>query len=194
MEDEIRELSALKGPEYAARRDAFLASAPPLPEYPYGLADQDPRYRAQYLILRGWQQNADVHREIQERIEGTNAEFMGRSASGFFPLWNGSRGLSASKWRYDGLVFAWEDILKFDETKPAWQIDNSLFIIEGFPHADSVDPLLISMHLERDRSDYAHRLDLLKEMPKAALEERLQIDRNFYTYVRPILNEALGRN
>ncbi|MFQ6550156.1 hypothetical protein AADZ90_019585 [Aestuariibius sp. 2305UL40-4] len=194
IEDEIRELSALKGSDYTTRRDAFLASAPQLPEYPYELADQDPRYRAQYLILRGWQQSPDVYREVQERIESTDAEFMGRSAAGFFPLWNGSRGLSASKWRYDGLAFAWEDILKFSETKPRWQISNSLFIIEGFPHEDSIDPLLIAMHLENDRSAYARRLTVLSKMPKPALEDRLEIDRNFYTHVRPILNEALGRN
>ena len=36
IEKQIQELSLLTGPDYAARRNAFLDQAPPLPDYPTG--------------------------------------------------------------------------------------------------------------------------------------------------------------
>lgn len=190
--EQISKLAALKGPDYAAERNAFLSSTPSLPDYPYGLADQDPRFRVQYLILQGWQKNVGLYREMQARIDSADTNFMSRSAAGFFPFFNQTRHLSNMKWRYNGLAFAWEDILKFNGTKPDWQIHNSVEIILGFPHSDSIDPLLIAMHLKPDWSKTEY-LNVLIEMPSTGLKERLDIDRKFYTFVRPMIEEALRR-
>lgn len=193
IEEQIQELSLLTGPDYVARRNAVLAQAPVLPEYPYALTQQAPLYRAQYLILRGHQRNADLYRKIDDIIGAVNAGFMGRSAAGFFPLWNKSRHLSATEWRYDGLPYAWEDILKLNREKPGWQIQNSMEIINGFPHADSIDPLLIYIHGEKDGPGRNGAISTLALMPKAALQERLALDTDFYRVMRPVLQEALRR-
>ena len=67
IEKQIQELSLLTGPDYAARRNAFLDQAPPLPDYPHDLMARGPEYRAQYLILQGWQRNAALLGEIGYR-------------------------------------------------------------------------------------------------------------------------------
>ncbi|MDO5641271.1 MAG: hypothetical protein Q4G26_02630, partial [Paracoccus sp. (in: a-proteobacteria)] len=64
----IQALAALSGQGYLARRNEFLASAPPLSNYPFDLGHRDPRYRVQYLILMGWQRNADLFRQIEDRL------------------------------------------------------------------------------------------------------------------------------
>lgn len=118
IEEQIQELSLLTGPDYVARRNAVLAQAPALPEYPDAMTQRDPLYRVQYLILRGHQRNAGLYRKIDDIIGAVNPGFMGRSAAGFFPLWNKSRQLSAKEWRYDGLPYAWEDILNSTGKSP----------------------------------------------------------------------------
>lgn len=67
IEEKIHELAVLTGPEYIARRDEFLASAPALGDYPLGLTDRDPRFRTQYLILLGWQRHPEIFRAIKQR-------------------------------------------------------------------------------------------------------------------------------
>lgn len=76
IEKQIQELSLLTGPDYAARRNAFLDQAPPLPDYPHDLMARGPEYRAQYLILQGWQRNAALLGEIGKRVDAVNARFM----------------------------------------------------------------------------------------------------------------------
>lgn len=193
IEEQIQELSLLTGPDYVARRNAVLAQAPALPEYPDAMTQRDPLYRVQYLILRGHQRNAGLYRKIDDIIGAVNPGFMGRSAAGFFPLWNKSRQLSAKEWRYDGLPYAWEDILKFNRAKPDWQIQNSMEIMRGFPHADSIDPLLIYIHGEKDGPSRNGAIATLALMPKGALQERLALDSDFYRAMRPVLQEALRR-
>lgn len=190
VEEQVRELSALSGSEYVTRRNEFLTTAPALPDYPFGLADQDPRFRVQYLILQGWQKNAGIQKEMQSRIESVNVDFMSRTAAGLSPFYGETRMLSAQKWRYDGLAFAWEDILKFKAAKPDWQIHSSLEVIRGFPHSDSIDPLLIAMHLEPNWSETIY-INILTDMPTSGLKERLEIDRQFYKFTRPMIEDAL---
>lgn len=193
IEEQIQELSLLTGPDYAARRNAFLDQAPPLPDYPHDLMARGPEYRAQYLILQGWQRNAALLGEIGKRVDAVNARFMGRSAAGFSPLWNETRFLSAKTWRRDGLAYAWEDILKFADEKPEWKLQNSQEILRGFPDADSIEPLLIYIHMERNTALRNGGVTTLAAMPKAALQERLALDSDFYRVMRPVLQEALRR-
>lgn len=192
-DDDIQALAALTGQGYVARRDAFLASAPPLPHYPFDPGQRDPRYRVQYLILTGWQRNAELLRQIADRPNAINAEFTSNSAAGFHPFWNRTRLLSAREWRYSGLAYAWEDITKFTRIKPGWQIHNGAEIIRGFPHADSIDPLLIAAQPEQDRSSRETWQSLLAEMPAAGLKERLALETDFHLSLRPMIQEALRR-
>ncbi|MDO5641272.1 MAG: hypothetical protein Q4G26_02635, partial [Paracoccus sp. (in: a-proteobacteria)] len=122
-----------------------------------------------------------------------NAEFTRKSAAGFHPFWNQTRSLSARKWRHDGLAYAWEDITKFTRTRPSWQIHNSAGIIRGFPHVDSIDPLLIAAQPEQNRSSREIWQSLLAEMPAAGLNERLALKTDFYLPLHPIIQEALRR-
>lgn len=114
----IQEIAKLTGQEYLLRRNEFLALAPLLPEYPFDTNERDPYYRVQYQILLGWQRHADLYQKMTERLENTDVEFMSNSAAGFHPLYNETRELSATEWRYDGLAYAWEDITKFTSIKP----------------------------------------------------------------------------
>lgn len=189
----IQEMAVLTGQNYLARRNAFLASAPPLPEYPFGLTERDPHYRVQYLILRGWQQNAPLYHQMRERLDAADTGFMSRSASGFHPLWKKTWRLSETEWRYDGLAYAWEDIIKFAKMKPDWQIYNSVEIMQAFPHADSIDPLLIALLPEQDKRWRANWETALSKMPGDGLRARLRQDTDFYLRVRPLIQEALRR-
>ncbi len=192
-DEHIQALAALTGQEYIARRNEFLASAPPLPDYPFDPGQRDPRYRVQYMILVGWQRNAGLYRQITDRINAADTWFMSKSASGFHPFWNQTRSLSAEEWRHDGLAYAWEDITKFTRTKPSWQIYNSVEIIRGFPHVDSIDPLLIATQPEQDRSSLETWQSALAEMPAAGLKQRFTLEEEFYQPLRPIIQEALRR-
>ena len=145
------------------------------------------------MILREWQQNSGLYRQMMNRLDGVNAESMGRSASGFSRLYNETRQLSAKDWRYDGLAFAWEDITKFAGTKPAWQIQNSVELIRGFPHVDSIDPLLIAALQATDRSARETYQIALAEMPAEGLQQRMRLETEFYQRARPLLQEALRR-
>lgn len=189
----IQALSTLTGRVYLARRNKFLAAAAPLPEYPFEPGRRDPRYRLQYLILAGWLRNADLYRRMRAREDAANVEFMSISAAGFHPFWNETRVLSAREWRYDGLPYAWEHITKFAPTGPRWRTMNSVNIIRGFPHVDSIDPLLIAAPPEDDRSWRETRLRLLAEMPVAGLEARLAQETDFYRPFHPVLEDALRR-
>ncbi|WP_298260261.1 hypothetical protein [uncultured Litoreibacter sp.] len=110
--------------------------------------------------------------------------------AGLSPVHNEYRRKTMTEWRRDVLPYAWEDILKFEKTKPQWKIDNSIFIIRAYPHRDSVDPLLIAMHLKSDREAVSYAATL-RDMPKGALEERLEEEGRFYTFVKPQLRKAL---
>ncbi|PTX55487.1 hypothetical protein C8N43_0126 [Litoreibacter ponti] len=187
---EIQELSGLMGAAYVERRNAFLRGADLLPNYDAALSDHDPRYRAQYLILRGWQKNAPLYNEIDAELADVPAEMMSKRAAGMHPLWNKFTRKTQQEWKYDVLPYAWEDILKFEDVKPDWQVTNSLFMIRAYPHEDSVDPLLIAMHL-KEADNAATYAAWLREMPKDALEERLEETGRFYQFVRPQLLDAL---
>lgn len=189
-QQQIQDLSALSGNTYIAARNDFLQSAALLPAFTAALSDADPRYRTQYLILQGWQKNSALYKQIDAELAEANVALMAISNAGFSPLFNETRNTSKTEWQYDGLAYAWEVILKFEDTEPAWKLSNALNIISGYPHADSVDPLLIAAHLKDTRAqvNYTHRL---RDMPATALRARIKEEGNFYTFVRPILEDAL---
>lgn len=189
-QEQIQYLSGLSGEPYIAQRNAFLENAAPLPEYNASLSDHDPRYRAQYLILQGWQNNAEFYNQIDAELAEVPAERLSKMAAGLQTVWNTHMRRSRDEWHYAALPYAWEDILKLQGTKPDWMITNSFFIIRGYPHEDSIDPLLIDMHLKDERAAATHAA-WLREMPKAALQDRLEEDGNFYQFVRPQLIAAL---
>lgn len=193
IEEKIHELAVLTGPEYIARRDEFLASAPALGDYPLGLTDRDPRFRTQYLILLGWQRHPEIFRAIKQRRDSANVTFMNISAAGFDPFYNETYQLTKKTWHQDALPFAWEDILKLKDGMPFWQIVDSHTIISSYPDADLVDALLIALVPQQDRSSTAIWLQALAEMPADALKERLRLDTPFYVHARPHLQEALRR-
>lgn len=191
MENElIEELARLSGQDYATARNSFLASAAPLPAYSASLSEHDPRYRAQYLILREWQRNPKIPSEIDAELNRFDAGQMSRSAAGFSPV----KDLILARmqdWKDDALPFFWEDILKFDRVKPDWQIETALTALWSRPNEGSIDPLLISMHTKTNESEYLARYNVLRQMPERPLRDRLEEDGAFYTSVRPIIEKVL---
>lgn len=190
----IQALSMLRGDEYTAARNDFLANAPTLPDYPDGAPEQDPRYRVQYMILQGWQQNARLYGEFEEILSEVNVDFMSISAAGFYPLYNQFRNRSEREWRRAGLPYAWEALLKFESTRPNWQIVSNMMMIRGYPHGDSIDPLLLSLQSSMQKESAPFARVLLREMPLDALNARLNSTAPFYVKMRAELQEAiLGR-
>ena len=96
--DRIAALAALQGNVYETERRAFLAEEHALPAYPYALADADPRFRVQYLILRGWQQHGDLYAKIEQELAEVDADTMRKTASGLTPIYITFRADSAEEW------------------------------------------------------------------------------------------------
>ena len=190
--ERIAQLAALTGDTYKAARESFLAEEGPLPPYPYALDEADPRFRVQYLILHAWQSDTRPYREMEELFAGADVSFMNTSAIGFDHFFAKFRNTSRTEWQRAGLPFAWELLLKSYQTRPEWQLDCAYFLIEGFPHADSIDPLLIMRQisdLQKFWKDSA--LFLLREMPVEDLRARLALKQPYYMAVRSDLEEAL---
>lgn len=189
----IQELSLLKGGQYLDLRNEFLNTAPPLPEYSKPLSEHDVRYRVQYMILHGWQNNAPLYNQINAELDDVNTDWLKKTNNGFFPVWNKFAKQTQENWKTDALPYAWETLIKLDDTMDEWRIVNSVFMIEGHPHETSIDPLLLAIHLEQDESDYANYFEALRKLPKPALQARLNETGEFYTFVRPILTKVLAR-
>lgn len=191
-QDKIQALSMLRGDEYATARDEFLANAPTLPDYPNGAPEQDPRYRVQYMILQGWQQNARLYQEFEKIIAEADVSFMSISASGFHPLFDEFTTRSEREWKRAGLPYAWETLLKFEGNLQRWElVTRSIMIMRGYPHADSIDPLLLSLWHNGERSTDVFARSLLRESPLDALNARLGSTEPFYVKMRAELQEAI---
>lgn len=192
IEDDILQLSQLTGDDYLVARDAFLANAQPLPRYSLPLSANDPRFKTQYLILKGWQDNTALYRAMESELDAVNADFIGRTAAGFNQIYNRFARRTQSDWKAKALPFAWEVMLKFQNTQASWRITNAVFMLQAFPHEDSVDALAIAIHSKSRGSMNAFLRETLEKMPQDALEDRIAETGPFYDHVRPALKEALG--
>lgn len=192
INDRIAHLAALSGETYTAERQAFLAEEAPLPPYPYALDEADPRFRVQYLILQAWQTDTRPYQEIEERFAGADVDFMMRSALGFSVLAGEIRNTSRDEWQRAGLPFAWEMQLKDYPTRPDWQLSCGMSAIQGFPHSDTIDPMLIMRQIpELEQYHKNAALSRLREMPIPDLQARLTLNQPYYATVRSDLHEAL---
>lgn len=189
--DRIAALAALHGDAYETEKRAFLAEEEPLVDYPYELAQADPRFRVQYLILMGWQQHGDLYSKIEKELAEINADAMRKTAAGLAPLYSTFRADSAEHWQRDGLPFAWELVLKSGKTRPDWQWMSAMAMIQGYPHADSVDALMIGLREVSQASDqHAEMAATLRDMPVEDIRTRLELDQQYYVDSRPDLKAA----
>lgn len=157
---ELEILKWVRGPLYRRRRDAVLAATADMTAVVEGSRLQpDRRVEIVATILGGWKAHG-------ARYEGLFRELGKADVAGAAAKITGVGGVVAAMARSaeEGLGEAvlplcWEQILKFSDELPAWQLETMFLTIRRVPSEASIEPLLwfIEQSSDPGQIDSAHQ-------------------------------------
>jgi hypothetical protein len=191
---ELEILKWVRGPLYRRRRDAALAQSVDMAAVLEASRRQpDPRITVVATILAAWKDHGPRYEAFLASFGQVNLERAAKTVTGIGGVIQGLAYDAEQALGEAILPLCWEQILKFTDELPDWQLATFLAILRKIPAGSSIEPLLWMVEQETDpgRIDGAHQALIL--LPYGGMKARLSALKEALAFRAFVVDDLLAR-